>query len=131
METLAEKLKIVALEIKTHEEKLPHNQPNFIHLKNLEDFCNHRQLQSNDVQEVFICFSLSHLIRSFFYNFCGDTPYDIELHTVRINFYRFFSEKLFQLSECASSAKFDEMISLMCELTKSFLGAIKYLNKSK
>jgi len=131
VETLAEKLKIVALEIKAHGEKSPQFQPNFISLKNLEEFCNNRQLQSNDSQELFICFCLSHLIRSFFYNFCGDTPYNIELHNVRINFYVFFSEKLLLLSESATSAKFDEMISIMCILTNSFLGAIKYLNNIK
>lgn len=128
MESLSKKIKDVVQGIESHLAASP-NSPNFISLKNLEDFCNHQLFQSDNAEEQFFCFYISHLLGSFFSNFGGDTPFDSDIHTARINFYIFMSKKLDLLSESIITNK-DDSIKILSDMTHHYISTINYLNKS-
>lgn len=128
METIAERFINVGNGIKEYNAKRP-NQPDFVYLKELEDYCNVRLFHSPDSNEKFFCFYLSRLIDSFFSNLGGDTPYDAEIQSARISFNAIMSDGLIKLGENIKENQINATYGLLSDMTNKYITLINYLNK--
>lgn len=129
MNTLSEKLFEVASKIKQSANK-EHNHPDFVYLRNLEDFCNNRLFQTNDKTEQLVCFIITRFIDSFFSNLAGDTPYDVEVHNSRVNFNNVLAEIFFAMSKSIIANDRKTLFDSASALINEYVALINYLNKN-
>ena len=128
MESLAERLIDVGRKIKDHSSRKPYH-PDFVYLRELGEYCNARLFQSSDSKEKLICFYLSRMVDSFFSNFGGDTPYDEEIQSARIDFYSALSDGIIKLGDKIKIGDLNSSCELLSTITDKYISIIKYLNK--
>ncbi len=129
MEELAKKVLETANEINKCLTKEP-GHPNFIPLRDLNQYCKKQLFSSSIDYERFLCFIISEFINNFFSNFGSGAEYDEELQSVKVSFFEYISKTFFKLGDAINNENQELVIEGLSELINEYINKINFLNRN-
>ena len=109
--------------------KQNNDHPNFTALKELVHFCEKYLFETKNDFERVVCFFLSSYLNNFFYNFGCDTPFDVELQSVKKSFYFNIANLLKELETAVKNEDINKIFDCFSTVISDYVRKVNLLNQ--